>query len=67
MRLAAPFTVLERLKRLAKIEDQFRMAVGHNPLGRGVIGVLFKQPKGVDEWPETRAGPDFTIPNHHRL
>lgn len=63
-RLALPLACLECLKGLAPVEDQFRMSVWDHPLRRGVLAVVFQNPKGMNERTEPGRRGDLAIPNH---
>ena len=39
-RLTMPFPRLEKLERLAQIEDQFRMTIGDHSLGRSAFAIV---------------------------
>ena len=62
--LAMPLAVLERLKRLAPVKDQLRMAVGNDALWNSVVTIVLQNPKAIDEGLEPGRRSDFTIPNH---
>jgi hypothetical protein len=65
--LPVPLPVLQRLERLALVQDQFRVAVGYDPLRRGAIVILFEYPKDIDEGTQSRGRLNLTEPNHPRI
>jgi hypothetical protein len=64
--LAAPLPGLKSLKRLAPVENQFRMTIRDRALRRGVLAIVLQSPKAIDERPEPDRRPNFTIVNHLR-
>src|ERR1700722_7491176 len=63
-RLALPLPPLKSLERLAPVEDQLRMPVGHHALGRGSIAILLENPKAIDDGPKLELRLDLTIAKH---
>ena len=53
-RLTMPFPRLEKLERLAQIEDQFRMTIGDHSLGRSAFAIVLQSPEAFDELLELR-------------
>jgi hypothetical protein len=63
-RLAMPFPGSEKLKRLAQIEDELRMAIRDYALGRRTFSIMLQRPKAVDKRLKLGGGLDFTIAHH---
>jgi hypothetical protein len=62
-----PLPALKKLKRLAKVEHQFRMTVRYHSLGRGVFAVLLQSPEALDERLQRSRRPDLSIADHPRI
>ena len=66
-RLAVPLSVVQKLKRLTPIKNEFRVAARHNPLRHAIAGVLFENPEGIDPRTQSIGRTNFAVANQLRI
>lgn len=63
-RLLPLLSLMERLKGLVPVKDQFCMTVRHHALRSRVFAVGFQYPETVDEMPEAARRLNFAVAKH---